>query len=312
MQSILAKYKVSPLFLEDGPIPHLSGIGVGVRSKIVFSDTVDNVVHGYRRHHTTFIVTELTYTLLSTDAWYSLPMRTCFWSAASSTTFIDDAPTTREHAGYSIIPLNMRLYMAYDHVKKNSVNILYPPHGTDSVATLRKFLGHPTSSDVILDPFVVHLLYLSQATIEWRKVFRNITKELTHHVFPFLLFSLIYVNIFRKEQECMAMRPSSKMTRQLHSLAILVARICSEIRITADILCGLQIAHNEFYNMVLKSLDIPSRPPIYHQLQTDFRNLAETFKSRLIEVSELDRRIHMCINSVRPSGLRYLSIDTSF
>jgi len=65
-----------------------------------------------------------------------------------------------------------------------------------------------------------------------------------------------------------------------------------------DILRGLQGAHNEFYEIVLKNHDISSRPPIYHWLQSDFRNLAETFNSRLIEVMELDSRIRNCISSL--------------
>jgi|SRR5882762_11816135 hypothetical protein len=93
--------------------------------------------------------------------------------------------------------------------------------------------------------------------------------------------------------------PSSlKLTRQLHSLAILMARIGSELRITIDILRGLQSAHDQFYDIALKNHTKTSRPPIYHRLQSDFRNLSETFNSRLIEVTELDSRIRICINSV--------------
>lgn len=49
MKMILTKYNVSPLYLDGGPIPHLGGVGVGVRSKTVFSDTVPNVITGYRK-----------------------------------------------------------------------------------------------------------------------------------------------------------------------------------------------------------------------------------------------------------------------
>lgn len=95
---------------------------------------------------------------------------------------------------------------------------------------------------------------------------------------------------------------SLQMAHQLRSLAILVARIGSEMRITVDILYGLQRAHNEFYDMVLNSHDSLCRPPIYHRLQSDFRNLAETFNSRLIEVIELESRIRHCFNLVSRFG----------
>jgi hypothetical protein len=108
-----------------------------------------------------------------------------------------------------------------------------------------------------------------------------------------------------QELENIAMTQLSglKKARQLQSLAILIARIGSEMRITLDILRGLQGAHNEFYEIVLKKDSISSRPPIYHRLQSDFRNLAETFNSRLIEVIELDSRIRSCISSVCIFGI---------
>ena len=110
---------------------------------------------------------------------------------------------------------------------------------------------------------------------------------------------LIY--LFGQEREIMTITEPSglKITRQLHSLAIVMARIGSEMRITIDILNGLQRAHDEFYNMVLKASDRYSRPPIYHRLQSDFLNLAETFNSRLIEVVELQSRVRNCSNLVR-------------
>lgn len=76
----------------------------------------------------------------------------------------------------------MRMYMAYDHAEKHSFTILFPPHGTESTATLRNFLSHSTLLDLEVDPFGVHLLYLSRAVVDWRKVLQDITNELTHHV----------------------------------------------------------------------------------------------------------------------------------
>ncbi|KIM79657.1 hypothetical protein PILCRDRAFT_10153 [Piloderma croceum F 1598] len=248
IQIILAKYSVSPLFLQDGPIPHLSGIGCGVGSNIVFSDTIPNEVCGYH-------------------VWYSLPLRTSLRSTAFPTVSTDDTPTADE---------------------RKTATILYSPHGTDCAATLRTFLCHPNPLDIEVDPFSVHLLYLSRAVIDWRNVFQDITNELTHY-----------------EREITAVTQSSglKTTRQLHSLAIVVARMGSEIRITVDILYGLQRAHNEFYDMVLKTHDRFSRPPIYHRLQSDFLNLVKTFSSCLIEVIELESRIRNCIILVRLSAL---------
>lgn len=96
-----------------------------------------------------------------------------------------------------------------------------------------------------------------------------------------------------------ATQPSGlKMAHQLQSLGIVVSRIQSEIRITVNIIYGLHHAHDEFYDMVLRIHDKLSRPPIYYQLQSNFRNLAEVFNSRLIEVLELESRIQNCINSV--------------
>jgi hypothetical protein len=87
--------------------------------------------------------------------------------------------------------------MTYDHDRKNSVNILYPPHGTDSVATLRKFLRHSASLNMETDPFGVHLLYLSRAAVDWRKVLQDITNEVTHHVTILLISSkmLIFTSV---------------------------------------------------------------------------------------------------------------------
>jgi hypothetical protein len=138
-----------------------------------------------------FIVIQLNDCSWCTDVWYSLPLRTSLWSAGSAAALTDDTPTDRERGGYTIIPLSMRLYMTYDHAEKNSVNILYPPHGTDSTATLKKFLSHSDPLGIKDDPFGVHLLYLWRAAIDWRKVLQDITNELMYHVMILALVSSI-------------------------------------------------------------------------------------------------------------------------
>jgi hypothetical protein len=80
------------------------------------------------------------------------------------------------------------------------------------------------------------------------------------------------------------------------------------MRITLDILYGLQRAHNEFYEMVIKNHDKLSRPSIYHRLQSDFRNLAETFNSCLIEANELESRIRNCFSLVSLCGYFWLGL----
>jgi hypothetical protein len=72
--------------------------------------------------------------------------------------------------------------MTYNHTERTLATILFPPHGTDSTGILKEFLSHLTLLDMDADPFVVHLLYLSRAAIDWRKVLQDITNELMHHV----------------------------------------------------------------------------------------------------------------------------------
>ena len=76
--------------------------------------------------------------------------------------------------------------------------------------------------------------------------------ELTHYVY--FLISSVNKYVWQ-EREIMAVTQSSKTTHQLHSLAIVVVRMGSEIRITVDILYRLRRAHDEFYDMVLKIRD---------------------------------------------------------
>lgn len=88
------------------------------------------------------------------------------------------------------------------------------------------------------------------------------------------------------------------MTRQLHSLAIVTARMRSEVQISIDITQGVAREHNHFYDLVLKDPERLLRPAVYHRLQSAFQNSAETFKALLVEVTELEDRIRNCINLV--------------
>jgi hypothetical protein len=148
----------------------------------------------------TFTRTKIIYT--STDVWYSLPLRTSLRSAAFSTISTNDTPTADSQLGYTIIPLSMRLYTTYNYAERKSATILYSPHGMDCAATLRTFLYHPIPLDIEVDPFSVHLLYLSQAVIDWRNVFQDITNELAHHVSPLSSFLPFFnVNIYVRAGE---------------------------------------------------------------------------------------------------------------
>lgn len=87
-----------------------------------------------------------------------------------------------KNPGDTIIPLNTRIYMAYDHTSKTSMNIMYQPYGSECIPALRDFLSFSERLDMDCDPFGVHLIYVGRATTDWRKVIQDITNELTHYV----------------------------------------------------------------------------------------------------------------------------------
>lgn len=96
-----------------------------------------------------------------------------------------------EHPGYpgknqDLVPLSARIYMAYNHTEKTSVNIIHQPYGSECIPELRDFLGFSEQLHIDCDPFGVHLLYMAQITRDWRKVVDYVMNEIEQHV-SFLL-----------------------------------------------------------------------------------------------------------------------------
>lgn len=126
------------------------------------------------------------------DLWYDLPLRISVWSAQDEE---GESRLFRKQTNYTIVPLSLRMYMAYDYTGKSSVNIMFPPFSKDSTSNLINLLNIRPSLNADPDPFGIHLLYLSAAVSDWKQVFRDVTRELVHYASSFSDSIIYYLDI---------------------------------------------------------------------------------------------------------------------
>ena len=82
-----------------------------------------------------------------------------------------------------------------------------------------------------------------------------------------------------------------QLTRTFHTISIHIARWRSELQVTIDIVDGLRLAQDHFYETVLNRPNRCNRPPVYQRLQCALKNSKATLKAHLVCVTEFEDRI---------------------
>jgi hypothetical protein len=200
----------------------------------------------------------------------------------------------------AVATAEIRPYMTYDLTTKSSSTLIYTPHADHYLkVALAECFRQSKKLNLHEDPFGIHLIHLLEVATSWKVALWITSMELSILVRD---SKLNWHGDRHPVQENEALRANNAytlpLTRTFHTISIHIARWRSELQVTIDIVDGLRLAHDHFYETVLNWPDRCGRPPVYQRLQCAFQNSKVAMKAHLVCVTEFEDRIKNCTSLV--------------